>query len=92
MALDMTPLHEAVLADARQRSGVGPDQVRVVQSEAVTWPDGSMGCPAPDRMYTQALVPGSRLEVEAPGQLPLLYHASRRGGWPGVHAPARRYR
>jgi len=35
----------------------------------------------PGRMYTQALVPGWRLEIGAPGQVPLLYHASRRGGW-----------
>ena len=87
MALEMTPLHEAVLADARQRSGAGPDRVRVVQSEAVTWRDGSLGCPEPGRMYTQALIRGYLIRVQA-GAAVLEYHAGPRGQW--VYCPAER--
>jgi hypothetical protein len=36
-------------------------------AEAVTWPDGSMGCPEPGVMYTQQLVPGYRLVLEVDG-------------------------
>jgi SAM-dependent methyltransferase len=32
------------------------DAVTVVTVERVTWPDGSLGCPDPDQMYTMALV------------------------------------
>jgi hypothetical protein len=56
MALDLTSLHPAILADAQRRSGVGADRIRVVHSEAVTWRDGSLGCPEPGRLYTQALI------------------------------------
>ena len=58
MTLDMTSLHQEVLADAERRSGVDSGRIRVVQSESVTWRDGSLGCPEPGRLYTQALIRG----------------------------------
>jgi len=33
----------------------------LVVAEAVTWPDGSLGCPEPGMFYTQMVVPGYRL-------------------------------
>ena len=39
----------------------------IVRAEAVTWPDGSLGCPVPGEMYTQALVPGYHLVFEVDG-------------------------
>jgi len=71
-------LVQPILADARQRSGDA--SAHVVAAEAVTWSDGSLGCPQPDRMYTQALVRGWRIRVTAAGQ-DLDYHASVRGNW-----------
>jgi hypothetical protein len=67
-----------VLADARQRTGDAT--ARITRTESVTWPDGSLGCPQPDRLYTQALVPGWRLSVLAGGR-ELDYHAAVRGQW-----------
>jgi len=88
-------MREQLLDDAARRAGVERAALQVVSAQAVTWPDASIGCPVPGRMYTQALVPGWRFEVGAPGQPPLLYHASRRGGWlwcarerPGTPLPA----
>jgi hypothetical protein len=78
----------AMLDDAAQRSGVPRAQLRVKSAQAVVWSDGSMGCPQPGRMYTQALVPGWLIEVDAPGAAPLRYHASQRGAW--LHCPASR--
>ena len=60
-------------ADAAQRAGVDEAEVTVVTNEAVTWPDGSLGCPQPGQFYTQALVDGYRIVVEAGGQ-ELHYH------------------
>lgn len=80
-------LREAVLADA---AALWPDADRAglkVQAEAVTWPDGSLGCAQPGQFYTQALVPGWRLRV-SDGRRELLYHASRRGAW--VQCPTTR--
>ncbi|WP_350275427.1 hypothetical protein [Kribbella sp. HUAS MG21] len=55
-------------ADLSKRLGVAAADVRVVSSEEVTWPDGSLGCPEPGMRYTQALVPGNRTILEAGGK------------------------
>ena len=33
-------------------------QLQLIESRAVVWNDGSLGCPMPGKHYTQALVPG----------------------------------
>ncbi len=71
---------EAVLADASKRTGLAVGKLEVVESIAVTWPDGSLGCPEPGMNYTMALVPGYRIRIQAGEQL-LNYHASARGHW-----------
>ena len=76
-AQSMQPILERIRADAAQRAGVAPDQVKVLAVESVTWSDGSLGCPEPGMMYTQALVRGHRVRVDAAGMM-LLYHAGRR--------------
>jgi hypothetical protein len=69
---------EAVLADAVKQTGLDRDSIEVLSAESVTWPDGSLGCPKPGVMYTQALVPGYRILLKA-GDRTLNYHANRRG-------------
>lgn len=58
-------LLQNVLADAALRSGLGWDAITLRSAWRVTWNDGSLGCPQPGMNYTQALVPGWRLLVEA---------------------------
>jgi len=79
----------AVLADARAAWKLGTGDDLRVTVEPVTWSDGSLGCPVPGVMVTQALVPGWRLIV-SDGTRELAYHASRRGSW--VQCPAGRAR
>ncbi len=43
------------------QTGVDAGQLQVQRAEAVEWPDGSLGCPEPGMMYTQAIVPGYRI-------------------------------
>ena len=69
---------EAALADAARHTGLERAALKVLSAEAVTWSDGSLGCPQPGMMYTQALVPGFRIRVRA-GAETLDYHAGRRG-------------
>jgi hypothetical protein len=69
---------EAALADAARRTGIKGTALKVLSAQAVTWPDGSLGCPQPGMMYTQALVPGFRVRIEA-GEDALDYHAGRSG-------------
>lgn len=65
---------DAAIADLAQRLGVAPEEVTVAFTEAVTWRDGSLGCSETGMMYTQALVEGSRIVLEAEGQR-YEYHA-----------------
>lgn len=65
---------EQAKADLAKRLGVEAAQVTVVSSSEVTWSDGSLGCPEPGMNYTQALVPGSRIILEAAGKQ-YHYHA-----------------
>ena len=66
------------VADAATRAGVPAAQVRTVRATDRDWPDGAMGCPEPGRFYTQAIVPGYLIELEAGGRR-LTYHADRGG-------------
>ena len=57
----------AILADL-ERETDGPTEPEVVRAEAVTWNDGSLGCPEAGQSYTQALVDGYRLILEVDGE------------------------
>lgn len=74
----LSSITDAVLTDAAGRTGLARSSLVVESVEAVTWADGSLGCPEPGMAYTMALVPGYRIRVRAEGQL-LDYHASQRG-------------
>lgn len=69
---------EAALDDAANRSTTARADIKVTSAEAVTWRDGSLGCPRPGMVYTQALVPGFRIVLQA-GEQVLNYHSSSRG-------------
>ena len=72
-----TVVDKAIL-DLVTRTDVSADSVTVIAAEEKTWPDGSLGCPQPGMSYTQALVDGSRVLLEAEGRL-YAYHAGPDG-------------
>lgn len=49
---------ERIRNDVAALAKVSPDSVRITSARVVDWPDGSLGCPAPDQVYTQMVVPG----------------------------------
>lgn len=59
---------DAIRAAAAERTGVAADAIEVVSAEQVTWSDGSLGCPEPGQMYTQALVDGYKVVLDAGGE------------------------
>jgi hypothetical protein len=61
-------LFDAVVNDLVTRSGGDRSAVEVVKSEAVEWSDGSLGCPQPGMMYTQAIVPGYHVILALGGE------------------------
>ncbi|MFO7776813.1 MAG: hypothetical protein R6V28_00505 [Nitriliruptoraceae bacterium] len=63
------------IADAARRTGLEEDEIELVELSMVTWPDGALGCPEPDTMYTQALVEGYRVVLDADGRQ-LVYHGA----------------
>ena len=71
-------LYAQAAAEAAAAAGVGVDQVQLVRAERVTWSDGSLGCPEEGMGYTQALVPGYRVVIEAAGE-ELHFHAGQGG-------------
>jgi len=73
-----TELLDAIVAEAADRAGVTAQEIEVTAAEQVTWSDGSLGCPEPDMAYTQALVPGYRVVLEAGGDQ-LNFHSSESG-------------
>ena len=82
MPAELGALWPAMLEDAARRSGLPAATLHAASVQAVIWPDGSLGCPQPGRMYTQALVPGWRVVIAAPGAASRLqYHVSQRGTW-----------
>ncbi|MDF2734205.1 MAG: hypothetical protein K0S97_828 [Chloroflexota bacterium] len=58
---------DPIVADAATRLGVDPSAVTIVEAKTETFSDGSLGCPEPGMMYTQALVDGYQVVVEANG-------------------------
>jgi hypothetical protein len=69
---------QAARADAARRTGIDAASLELAAAEQVTWLDGSLGCPEPEVMYTQALVPGYRVRLVAGGKV-LDYHADALG-------------
>lgn len=67
-----------VIEQAADDTGVGADEITVVTAEAVTWSDGSIGCPEEGMGYTQALVPGFRIVLDVAGE-EIHYHAGSDG-------------
>ncbi|MFF1823629.1 hypothetical protein ACFVWG_40375 [Kribbella sp. NPDC058245] len=59
---------EQATADLVTKLGVQAAGVKVVSAEEVTWSDGSLGCPEQGMRYTQALVNGMRIVLEADGK------------------------
>jgi hypothetical protein len=68
----------SLLEQAADETGIPIGEISVVTAEAVTWSDGSLGCPEPGMGYTQALVPGYRVVLDVDGE-EIHYHAGSDG-------------
>lgn len=66
----------AALDQAASLSGRPASDHKVVVSEAVTWPDGSLGCARPGQNYTHAPVNGYRIVVESQDER-FVFHSGR---------------
>ena len=69
-------LLDAVLEDLASRLKAAKSEVEVLSVEEVTWPDASLGCPEPGKVYAQVLTPGYRIVLKAQGRT-YTYHTDR---------------
>lgn len=75
---ELASIIQVAKEDVAHRTGLDQGAIRLGSAESVTWLDGSLGCPQPDVMYTQMLVPGYRVRIEAADQS-WVYHAAKSG-------------
>jgi hypothetical protein len=73
-------LMDAVLADAAGRTGADRGAMTLVRAQAATWPSSALGCAQPGHDYTDALVRGYWIVVDAAGRQ-LDYRATERGAF-----------
>jgi hypothetical protein len=59
---------DRIVADLTDRTGAARAAVSLLRAEQVVWNDGSLGCPQPGMMYTQALVSGYWVVLETGGR------------------------
>jgi hypothetical protein len=59
---------DSILNESAGLAKVRREQLVIVRAESVVWNDGSLGCPEPGMMYTQALVNGYWVVIDAAGQ------------------------
>lgn len=78
---------KGAIEDLAARTGVAADAITVREAGAVQWRSGALGCPKPGMNYTQALVPGVRLLLEAKGEV---YYYHGRNGRKLFYCPAGR--
>lgn len=71
-------LLDAIREDLAQRLGVDTKGLQPVRAESVNWNDGSLGCPRPDQVYTQAITPGYHVVFEV-DETYYDYRATRKG-------------
>jgi hypothetical protein len=69
-----------IYQDMQTNFSVSQDQAVLVRAESVIWPDGSLGCPQPGVMYTQALVEGYWIQFMVGDQV-YDYRATQNGSF-----------
>ncbi len=78
---------DAVMAELSDKYGVPVDAIEIVRAESRVWSDGSLGCPQPGTMYTQALVDGYHIVLRH-GAQEYDYRAAARGHFFLCRGPA----
>jgi len=62
---DLTPAQAAAMAALENALNLPPQQIKLISSEAVDWPDGCMGVQRIGVLCSQGMVPGFRIVLEA---------------------------
>jgi hypothetical protein len=76
--VDLTPAQRAAINALMDQLNLTADKIKLVSTEAVTWPNGCLGIVRMGVMCTQAEVPGFKIILEADGQK-YEFHANQHG-------------
>jgi len=68
LPVDLMPAQRAAIAALADSLGLPADQIKVISTEAVTWPNGCLGVTRIGVMCTQAVVEGFKIILEANSQ------------------------
>jgi hypothetical protein len=63
----LTQQVSGAVADLAARTGIAADAIVVSEARIVQWGSGAIGCPREGMNYTQAIVPGVLVKLEAGG-------------------------
>jgi hypothetical protein len=66
-SISMDQQVSGAVADLAVRTGIGADAITINQARSVNWGSGAVGCPKEGMNYTQAIVPGVLVLLEAAG-------------------------
>ncbi|HUE97702.1 MAG TPA: hypothetical protein VMN99_00530, partial [Anaerolineales bacterium] len=64
-SIDLTPAQLAAIEALSENLKIATDEIRLVSTEAVDWPDGCLGVAAEGLACTQVITPGFRIILEA---------------------------
>ena len=73
---DLTPAEQAAISTLAENIGIEPDQIKLVSSEAVDWPDSCLGIVREGIACAQVITPGFRVILEADGKQ-VEYHTNQ---------------
>lgn len=71
------PMLALAIGDLATRIGVSASAINVTSIDEVEWSNGSLGCPKPGLAYTQVIIPGYNIVLEAGGKA-YNYHTDMR--------------
>jgi len=65
ISTDLTPAQRIAISTLAENLGITPDQIKLISTEAVDWPDSCLGLETEGVACAQVLTPGFRVILEA---------------------------
>lgn len=78
LPVDLTPAQRAAIESLTEKLNLSADKIKLISTEAVTWPNGCLGIVRMGVLCTQAQVEGFKIVLEANGQK-YEFHTNRDG-------------
>jgi hypothetical protein len=75
----LEPLIQQAIDDLAKRLDVGVENIKVLQTESITWPDSSLGCPQPGMAYLQVPEDGALIVLKVDSTLYEYHNGGNRG-------------